>query len=83
MSTNIRIEKTCKYCGDSFIAKTTVTRYCSHICNSRDYKKKKREQHLQQAVETEEKRRIKPILELQEKEFLSIQEASQLLGISR
>ena len=39
MSSNIRILKVCEFCGQEFIAKTTVTRYCSHLCNQRHYKK--------------------------------------------
>jgi len=35
MTSNIRIEKVCQYCGTKFIAKTTVTRYCSHSCNKK------------------------------------------------
>ncbi len=38
MSSNIRIEKVCQYCGTKFIAKTTVTRYCCHSCNRKAYK---------------------------------------------
>lgn len=42
MSSNIRIEKVCQYCGTKFIAKTTVTRYCSHTCNKKAYKLEQR-----------------------------------------
>ncbi len=42
MSSNIRIDKVCQYCGAKFIAKTTVTRYCSHTCNKKAYKLEQR-----------------------------------------
>ncbi|WP_123947436.1 helix-turn-helix domain-containing protein [Chryseobacterium pennae] len=42
MSSHIRIEKVCQYCGTKFIAKTTVTRYCSNICNKKAYKLEQR-----------------------------------------
>ena len=42
MSSNIRIEKVCHYCGTKFIAKTMVTRYCSHACNRKAYKLEQR-----------------------------------------
>ncbi|UCA61334.1 helix-turn-helix domain-containing protein [Chryseobacterium rhizoplanae] len=42
MTSNIRIEKVCQYCGTKFIAKTTVTRYCSHSCNKKAYKLEQR-----------------------------------------
>ena len=46
MSSNIRIKKVCDFCTQEFIAKTTVTKYCSHKCASRAYKKRKREEKL-------------------------------------
>lgn len=38
MSSNIEVVRICEYCKNDFIAKTTRTRYCSHLYNSRDYK---------------------------------------------
>jgi len=38
MSSNILIKRVCQYCGNEFSAKTTVTRYCSHVCNNKAYK---------------------------------------------
>jgi len=40
MSTNITVERICEYCGKIFLAKTTVTKYCSLNCNRRHYKQK-------------------------------------------
>ncbi len=39
MSSNIRITKTCEHCRQEYIAKTVRTRYCSHVCNQKSYKK--------------------------------------------
>ena len=38
MSSNIEINRVCKYCRKIFLARTTVIRYCSHRCNSLAYK---------------------------------------------
>lgn len=38
MSSNLKIPKICEFCKNTFIARTTRTRYCSHTCNSRAYK---------------------------------------------
>lgn len=38
MSSNIRIQRVCQYCRQIFTARTTMTRYCSHNCNSKAYK---------------------------------------------
>jgi hypothetical protein len=35
MSSNIYIKRICENCGQEFIACRTVTRFCSHTCNSR------------------------------------------------
>ena len=47
MSSNIRLKKVCDFCSEEFIAKTTVTKFCSHKCASRAYKKRKREEKIQ------------------------------------
>jgi len=49
MSSNIRITKCCVYCGQEFTAKTIRTRYCSHACNQRGYKKNERDKKLDAA----------------------------------
>jgi len=46
MSSNITINKICEHCGKVFTAKTTVTRFCSSQCNSRNYKQKVRNEKL-------------------------------------
>ena len=40
MSSNIRVKKVCEHCNRSFIAKTTVTKFCSDDCAKRNYKKR-------------------------------------------
>jgi hypothetical protein len=37
MSSNIRIEKKCFFCGATFIARTTVTKHCSNSCAKKAY----------------------------------------------
>lgn len=82
MSSNIRIEKTCQFCGKTFTAKTTVTQFCSDNCAKRSYKKRKRENKILNAIEREKVQiPFNPIVK--EKEFLSIEEVCQLLGTSR
>jgi excisionase family DNA binding protein len=51
MSTNIRIKRVCEFCKEIFIAKTTTTRFCSHVCNSRSYKKDLKEEKIQHSLE--------------------------------
>lgn len=83
MSSNIQIERICEYCGKTFIAQTTVTKFCSHKCNSKAYKAKVRSKKVEQSMTETRSKLIKPIEELSKKPFLSIDEVSILVGISR
>jgi excisionase family DNA binding protein len=46
MSSNIKIKKVCQHCGEIFMARTTVTKYCSHRCNSAAYKKMEKDKKV-------------------------------------
>lgn len=50
MSTNIQMKKVCEQCGEIFMARTAVTRYCSHKCNSRAYKIKQRQEKIKEVA---------------------------------
>ncbi|MFA6924387.1 MAG: helix-turn-helix domain-containing protein [Bacteroidales bacterium] len=83
MSSNIEVQRICEYCGKEFTARTTKTRFCSHHCNRRAYKKNLKKTKIE--ISNNETRQIiiKPIEELKTKPFLSISETCLLLGISR
>ena len=53
MSSNIRLEKMCHFCGVKYIAKTTVTQFCSDNCAKRAYKVRLREKKVQDAIKEE------------------------------
>jgi excisionase family DNA binding protein len=87
MSSNVEVQKICEYCGNEFTAKTTVTRYCSHKCNSRAYKKALKEKKISKSIEQTNKHKILSASEvaievIKQKEFLSLKEAYKLIGIS-
>ena len=98
MSTNIRVEKTCQYCGNKFIAKTSVTQYCGDKCAKLAYKKRKRDEKIRWApLEKElsqlygpDKARlgkgkntsVDPGTITKERDFFSIAQSSVLLGVS-
>lgn len=82
MSSNIRLQKTCQFCGERFTAKTTVTQFCSDDCAKRAYKKRKRDEKVEAAIKQEtEKTLYNPTIS--QKEFLTIDEACQLINASR
>ena len=92
MSTNIRIKRNCEYCKKEFTAKTIRTRYCSHQCNSRAYKKIKTAEKIKQAKRVYKvKLPVQPInkevpwdyTQIQSKELLTINEACVLLSITQ
>jgi excisionase family DNA binding protein len=83
MSSNIKVKRICQHCSKEFTARTTVTKYCSLKCGQRAYKARKRAEKIQ-AVTTQTTRiKQQPIEQLKAKEFLSINEVCQLVGISR
>jgi len=98
MSTNIRVEKTCQYCGDKFIAKTSVTQYCGDWCSKMAYKRRKRDEKIRWAPLEKElsqlydpdkvrlgkgkNRSVDPGTIFKDRAFFSIAQSSVLLGIS-
>ena len=83
MSSEIRVQRICEHCAKSFEAKTTVTRFCSDYCAKRAYKLRKRKEQIE-ASEQETRERIRrPVSEIQEKEFLSVEDVCDLFGVSR
>lgn len=82
MSSNIRITKICQFCNNEFTAKTIKTKFCSLSCNSKNYKKCSREKkkvssQLTECADSAEMERLKKL------EFLSIDQASTVMGISQ
>lgn len=83
MSSNIKIERICEHCGYTFTALTTVTKYCSPKCNSQAYKARKRAERVQQSnIQTKSVKR-KVLGDIASKPYLSITEASLLVGVAR
>lgn len=83
MSSSIEVPKICQDCGKSFIAKTTVTKFCSHKCAARNYKKRKREGKIQEVAPIVVQRIEYNHEQLKHKDFLSIEVTCKLLGASR
>lgn len=83
MSSNMEIARICQYCNKDFIAKTTVTRYCSDNCAKRAYKVRKREEKVGLAKVETEQIRYKSIEDLKNREFLTVIQVSKLLGCSK
>ena len=90
MSSNMAIPKTCSYCGKAYIAKTTFTRYCCLKCNSRHWKQKAKEEKIQnsliaqqQTMQSQQTLQTAIPISLQSKNYLCVQDAAELIGVSR
>ena len=84
MSSNILIDRVCDYCKKTFKAKTTVTRFCTKTCNSRFYKLRLKKLKIDASHRESETKLVEaPPSPVNNKEYLSIEEACQLIGISR
>lgn len=85
MSSNLFIPKTCQHCGNAFTARTTVTKYCCDTCAKRAYKARKRKEKIQATLEKDlkEETQAQNPNTINHKDFLSVTEVSQLIGVSR
>jgi len=82
----MKIEKKCIYCGGSFTAQTLSTKYCSPDCNKKHYKVRIKKGEFSTASfkgDSLKKIIFKKQTTLNIKQFLSIKDACELLGLSR
>jgi len=83
MSSKIQIAKICDQCATSFIAKTTVTRFCSKVCNSKFHKTTARNAKLLEAnIDTLTKKTEIKAAQI-ERQYLNVKEVADLLGVSK
>ena len=81
MSTSkFKVLRTCEFCGKEFYAQKVSTRYCSKRCNELAYKQRRRQRQI---TEAEARVLQKPMEEVGNKEFRSLQDASVLFGITK
>lgn len=81
MSSNIRIERICEWCGNRFMAQTTVTRFCSKRCSEHSYKERMRQKKM--ALSNQETSKCNPDHKSWDKDFLTPTETAQYLGVCR
>lgn len=81
MASKIAVQRVCERSGEAFVAKTTVTRFCSDYCAKRAYKTRKRKAKIEGSnLETGQKIQW-PILEIQAKEFFSVADVCVLFSV--
>ena len=82
MSSNIRINRICQFCGKEFEARTTVTKTCSDNCAKRLYKQRKKAAKVEKSNLETKAIKQEPVKELKSKEFLTVRDVSTLLNCS-
>ncbi len=83
MSSNIRLQRICELCDKEFIARTTVTKYCSDTCSKRAYKLRKRAEKVEASQARTRKTKTETQEDLKVREFLTVTQVSKLIGCSR
>ena len=79
MSSNIKVERICEWCGNKFIAQTTVTRFCCKRCAEHSYKERLRQKKV--AVSNQETAQSN--IKWRDRDYLTPTQAAELLGIGR
>ena len=80
MSSNIEVKRICQHCGIEFTARTTVTKYCGHLCAKRASKPKVRAGKIEESNKETQRIKNQPMEELKAKEFLTVREVARLLN---
>ncbi len=83
MSTNIKVQRICQYCGTEFTARTTVTQYCGDRCAKLAYKARKKSEKIEVSNVETKKILDKPLEDIKIKEFLTVRDIARLLNCSR
>lgn len=83
MSSNIRVNRICENCNTSFVAKTTVTKFCGAKCSKIGYKKRKRKSKIKKSNTETLSIKLEPLEVLQIKDYLTVKETASLLNISK
>ena len=83
MSSNIEITRICEFCKNEFTARTTKTLYCSLKCSSRAYKARTRQSKIDQSNKQTESAKKPDFEAINARDFIDVNLASNLLGISK
>jgi excisionase family DNA binding protein len=82
MSSNIKVQRVCKHCGNEFTAKTTVTQYCGDRCAKLAYKARARGEKVEASNQETYQFKTQHIEALNAKAFLTVQDVAKLLNCS-
>lgn len=70
------------HCSEDFIARTTVTKYCSHKCSRAAYKANLRGHKVSKSDAETKALKVTPIEKVKSKEFLTVRDVATLMNCS-
>lgn len=79
----LKIPRVCERCSKPFEAKTVMTRFCSLSCNNKALKEKKKLEKEKVKKDTLLQKYKNKIAEVQNREFISVAEATVMFGLSK
>lgn len=79
----LKIPRVCEHCSKPFEAKTVMTRFCSLSCNNKALKEKKKLEKEKVEKDTLLQKYKNKIAEVQNREFISVAEATVMFGLSK
>ena len=82
MSSNIKVQRICQFCHSEFIARTTVTKYCSHKCGSRAAKARVRLGKIETSNNEMVNMVIRETVDLTKQVYLTVKQAAKMLSCS-
>jgi excisionase family DNA binding protein len=82
MSSNIRVTRICQHCGNEFVARTTVTKFCQDTCAKKAYKAAIRNSKIKKSNEEVVVVKSKPLESIKTKDYLTVIDAATLLSCS-
>jgi len=79
-----KFKRICAYCNEVFFAKQRTTNYCGPVCGKRGYKKRKKEELLEENLQELHRDSQEFDMDLlNKKTYLTVKEACAYLEISR
>lgn len=78
-----RLKRVCQFCGDSFTAKTTVTKFCGDNCAKRAYKLQVKKVKSQRSNTEPATTLNQAWVNASQKDYLNVKETCVFMGISR
>ncbi|MBK9402413.1 MAG: DNA-binding protein [Bacteroidetes bacterium] len=82
MTSTFKIQRICHYCKEEFSARTTVTKYCSHLCNKKALKEKYKSDKVEASHSETVAFKLNTVNEAKIKDYLTPKEVAALLNLS-